>query len=262
MKLIKIPFMVVVRTQRIKFSSLNRALEHRLKGIEKPPNVEIKELRDIFSEKLRKWETLEGKKNLRKNASLLEFVISYKGKVEKEKVLKDLERFLRILREKTDIDLEIEAKTFFGNETIYLNRNWIGFLHDKGENTHIHILVIPRQSNGKKVNLKPGIYKEVLKEFLPISDWLKIKNTKRKIGAYPLWVIRELEKRHGKEWTKEFISKCRKLRIPSPKLEFVVNRKREKELEEELNRLMRILEEEKRKRDIEPKRNHSRGLGL
>lgn len=254
--------MVVVRTQRIKFSSLNRALEHRLKSVEKPTDIEIKDLRDIFSEKLRKWETLGGKKNLRKNASLLEFVISYKGKEDREKVLTDLEKFLRILKEKTGIDLGIEAKTFLGNETIYLNRNWIGFLHDKGENTHIHILVIPRQANGKKVNLKPGIYKEVLKEFLPFSDWLRIKTAKKKIGAYPLWVIRELEKRHGKEWTKSFIAKCRNLRIPVPKLEFVVNRKREKELEEELNRLLIVLEEEKRQKDIRQKQSRHRRFGI
>ncbi len=254
--------MVVVRTQRIKFLSLNRALDHRLKGVEIPSGVGIKELRNILGEKLRKWETLEGKKNLRKNASLWEFVISYKGKKDKREVLRDVEKFLKILKAKTGVDLDIETKPFFGNKTIYLNRNWLGFLHDKGENTHIHILVIPRQSNGKKVNLKPGIYKEVLKEFLPFSDWLRIQNTKRKIGAYPLWVIRELEKRHGKEWTKKFITKCRKLRISAPKLEFVVNRKKEKELEEELNRLLEILEGKKQVKGMEKRQSAGRGLGL
>jgi hypothetical protein len=245
---------VVVRTQRIKFGGLGKALRHRSKGLGDPDKVV-----ELVKSHLRSWETLFGKKNLRKNASLVEFVISYETDKAEWEMIDDLERFLRIVSDITGIEVgdlkEIQPGLFLG-------KNLAVFFHKKNERSHMHVLIVPRRSDGKKVNLKPAMFRQILEKFLPREVLEKVKRTGKRIGAYPLWVYRELERRHGEEWAKRFLKKCRQFRIPTPRLVFVVNRRREKELEEELKRLEEILKKEEKQRRLRNERDNFRAPGL
>ena len=211
---------VVVRVQRIKFKNLKQALRHRLKGIE---NLE-KEVEGLYA-KLRRIETDEGKRNLRKNASLVEFVLAFDRSLNDEELDKEIERFFSTVENITKIPVKWRSAYF---------------VHEKGGRTHVHILIVPRRWDGKKVNISPGIYKRIVEEYAP--HMLPVIKSKR-IGVYPLQLIRELERRHGREWAKEFVHLCRKHDVKKSQFKAVVVAGKELELYEELKRLEKVVRE-------------------
>jgi len=203
---------VVVRVQRIKFKNLKQALRHRLKG----GNEES--IEKLYT-KLRQIETENGKRNLRKNASLVEFVLAFEDRLSEEDLKEEIKSFFSTVEKITDIPTSWRS---------------VYFVHEKNGRTHVHILIVPRRWNGKKVNISPGIYKQIVQEYAP--HMLGVIFSKR-IGVYPLQLIRELERRHGKEWAKEFVKLCRKHEVKKSHFKAVVMAHKERELYEELKRL-------------------------
>ena len=183
-----------------------------------------KEVENLYA-KLRKIETEEGKRNLRKNASLVEFVLAFDRSLDDEKLEEELKRFFSTVEEITGIPVRWRS---------------VYFVHEKGGRTHMHILIVPRRWDGKKVNISPGIYKRIVEEYAP--HMLPVIKSKR-VGVYPLQLIRELERRHGKKWAKEFVHLCRKHEVKKSQFKAVVVAGKEEELYEELKRLERVVRE-------------------
>ncbi|WP_459775867.1 hypothetical protein, partial [Aquifex pyrophilus] len=98
---------VVVRIQRIKFKNLKLALIHRL-GKNADENT-VEELA-LY---LRKLETDEGKRNLRKNASLVEFVLAFEELLNKQEIQEELDKFFYAVQKVTGIPAREKSLTFF-----------------------------------------------------------------------------------------------------------------------------------------------------
>lgn len=212
---------VVVRVQRVKFRNLKEALRHRLKGLTDDLERKVEEL----YARLRKIETDEGRRNLRRNASLVEFVIAFDRRLEGGEIDGELKRFFSAVEE--------VAKIPAREKSVY-------FVHEKWGRTHVHVLVVPRRADGKKVNISPGVYKQIVRKYAP--HMLPVVMGKR-VGVYPLQFIRELEKRHGTEWTKEFVRLCRRHDVKKSQFKAVVVAGKEKELFEELKKLEVVVRE-------------------
>ena len=195
-----------MRTQRIKFRNLKQALAHRVKDAKvyhfsiEGKKIDLNNESEVYvgdiSKKVlkaKKWlsaiETMYFERNLRKNASVVEFVISFS--TSNVDVEKELKRFLEVLKSQGII---------WGGGVV--------FVHRKNNRVHLHILgsffyreVIKgkegkKELKMKKFNLKPGVFKEILKEYLPPKDYeyMLSKVRKRKIGAYPLNVVQKFKK--------------------------------------------------------------------
>ena len=203
------PFNVVVRMQRIKFQNLKNSLKHRLKGVVPPEQFNSK-IQSIY-ENLRIGETLGGLKNLRKNASLVEFVLAFDRPLSEEEKFRELAKFLQSFFKTTGVNPFLKTKD--GKTTI--NPHKVAFFfHSKNGKDHIHILIVPRKDDGKKVNISPGMFRELLQLYLPPEVYhnmlSKVKKRKKKLGAYPLWVIRKLETlTQDPKFVKELVQTCR-----------------------------------------------------
>ncbi|GAB6066240.1 hypothetical protein JCM9492_13420 [Aquifex pyrophilus] len=67
----------------------------------------------------------------------------------------------------------------------------------------------------------------------------------KKVGVYPLQLIRALEKKYGTEWTKEFVRLCRKHDVKKSVFKSVVATGKEIELFERLKALENTIQEAK-----------------
>lgn len=229
-------------------------MAHRVKGAEVDPILERNIVEEAYG-KLRKWETIGGRKNLRKNASLWEFVISWKGKKPGREAIKEGLRLLLEIRKKTKVMVGVDKpRVEVGG--IITGRNYYMFLHEGEANTHLHILVVPRDIYGKKVNLKPALYREIVKGFLPKEDYERMVKAKRKLGAYPLWAIRKIEERRGKEFAREFVKLCRQRGITQKEFVGIVQEGEEEEVYKNLKEVKEKLEKVKRR-----KKRKGPGLG-
>jgi len=179
---------MVVRTQRLKFSKLKRALAHRFGESEVEPLYSV----------LREAETLGGQKNLRKNASLVELVVAYSEEESR--------------RLSTPEALEKEKGRLLSqlSETLGFSPTSVVALHQTDGRYHFHILFVPRNSEGKKVDWSYKLHSQYLQRVLPSQDLSRLKSKSKKLGAYPLWTIRELESIYGRKETKKLIRLARR----------------------------------------------------
>lgn len=199
--------------QRIKFQNLKNALKHRLKGIYSENEIDSKI--QILYEYLRKGETLRGLKNLRKNASLVEFILAFDRPLSNEEKINEFYKFLQIFSKITGVNPFIKNK----DGSISINPYKVAyFFHSKNGKDHIHILIVPRKGDGKKVNISPKMFQNILQLYLPPEIYhnmlSKVKKRKKKLGAYPLWVIRKLETlTQDTKFVKEIVQTCRNFGI-------------------------------------------------
>jgi len=140
---------------------------------------------------------------IRKNAVIQEVVIAYspedftnlKESEVKYLIKKDVEIFLKFFKEK------------FGFKPYYMY-----FIHKNDSNMyHIHLLFSLKKPNLKtKIRWKKRTYFELLKKLASESPRVSAPHKGKNIGAYPLWIVRKLEEKYGREITKEIVKLARK----------------------------------------------------
>ena len=232
--------MPVLRFESIKYHSFGRAIKHRC------PSCGKEKIEKILTE-FRKIETQNGRKNLRKDASFYEIVISYEEYKNKEEIKEDLGYLLRLLEEHFQLDL---------NQT-----RFIYFLHHKKGHSHIHFLFTGRTKEGKKIKPKPGQFKKLKEDFLKYlypEDWKRYKKIQNKrIGVYPLWAIRKLENlvEDSLEVSK-FVKICRELSIPKARfVGLAMEIKTKEDFERFKTQLKEKLEKKQRERELKEKQS-------
>ncbi len=214
--------MAVMRIQSLKVSNLRGALRHRLS----PPKHEVlvakgvivddsaEEFKEIFSEfgslceeELKRLEEFfkiaesKGYKHkIRKNATIQEVLISYSSEdFSKDlgvvsRIKEDVGKFIEVFREK--FCFEPFAEYFIHKD-------------DKGR-YHVHLLFsLVKPDLTKKIKWNSKTYFEIVKKFSKRATRVKFSERKRS-GAYPLWLIRELERVVGREKAKEVVKVARK----------------------------------------------------
>jgi len=214
--------MGVTRIQSISVSSLSAAIEHRLAP---GPHEKVVQhfiyschpemrntIRDIYTysqnevdgytEIFKYVESAQYKKKVRKNSVIQEIVIAYSKEDFNnlseseivEKITDDIHIFTDVFEEKFGFRPFITA---------FVHKNNIGMYH-------IHILFsLMNPETLKKARWKKRTYFDLIKKMSERSP--RIKNTGRTkgIGAYPLWLIRKLEDRYGREIAKEIVKIAR-----------------------------------------------------
>jgi len=222
--------MPVLRIDTIKYSSFWGAIEHRCPKC----GEEFKE--KLLSE-FRKIETQNGRKNLRKDASFFEIVISYEESKDEEAIKEDIRELLFLLEEYFGVDFNQFKYTYF--------------IHHKKGRTHVHFLFTARNKEGKKIKPKPSQFARLKEEFLEnlypedYKNYQKIKG--KRIGVYPLWAIRRLENlvKNSLE-VSEFVKLCRGISIPKARfVGLVMEIKTKEDFEDVLIQLREKLEEKK-----------------
>jgi hypothetical protein len=144
------------------------------------------------------------KKKIRKNSVIQEIVISYHPKDfdtdNEDEILKsihdDILIFLGTFKEKFG---------FYPFTTYFIHVNDSGIYHT-------HILFSLMNYNAPKpvkARWKKRTYFDLIKK---MSKYTKIKTTDKTkgIGAYPLWLLKKLEKQYGREATKKIVELARK----------------------------------------------------
>ena len=143
------------------------------------------------------------KKKIRKNSVIQELIISYskndfpdKNKDEILQLIKDdIHVFLGVFKEKFG---------FYPFTAYFVHVNDSGIYH-----THILFSLMNYHSpKPVKARWKKRTYFDLIKK---MSKYTKIKTTDKTkgIGAYPLWLLKKLEKQYGREATKKIVKIAR-----------------------------------------------------
>lgn len=219
--------MAVTRIQSINVnSSLPQAIRHRFnppEGKEKliefdmylpydMPDIHFEDMYEIekysdsdeefMTEIMRYIESSGYAQKIRKNAVVQEIVISYSPEDfenESENRIKSLIKediflFSKIFKEK------------FGFKPFYIH-----FIHKNNTGIyHAHIIFSLKKPDLKsKVRWKKRTYFELIRKLESKSPRITVPRRNKGIGAYPLWLIRKLEKEYGEEVAKKIVKIAR-----------------------------------------------------
>ena len=217
--------MAVTRIQSISVSSsLSNAVAHRISPPEHETLVEfdvlipsLSQLDDLVSDEIGDifdhspselqmlinfFEYVESSgfaKKIRKNAVVQELIIAYS----KDDFTKDSD-ILRLI--KSDIKsffLSFKEKFGFYPFSCY-------FIHKSENMYHVHILFSLKQPDlNKKIRWKKRTYFDLIKKMSDKSPRISLPHKGKNIGAYPLWFIRKLEEKYGREIAKKIVKIAR-----------------------------------------------------
>lgn len=182
-----------------------------------------KNSKEYLKEFIKMIESKLYKHKIRKNSTIQEIIIAYspEEKVNKDIIFEDLLSFEDSFRKK------------YGFIPFYT-----AFVHkDEKEKYHIHILFsLVNPQLERKVRWRKKDYFDLIRNMSKISPRIHISSEKKGIGAYPLWMIRRIEAKIGRNKAKQLIKEARKQKIRASKLlEWVEDQiKRENAIERKL----------------------------
>ena len=193
----------------------------------------------------REWETGRGKRNFNPDWKMYEVVASFDRDMSPEELQREIDLLLTKLSQKLNVDIrykklnlkEVERRNELlnllneykrGNLSagefvfkasslltgILPEKNALIFLHKKPEGGHhLHILIVPRNPEEKRIRFSPERFMEARLEYLPrhILERLLGKN----LGAYDLRAIHLLREAFGKEEADKIVRQAREVGIPS-----------------------------------------------
>jgi len=223
--------MAVVRIQSINVnSSLTKAIDHRINPpVDRETLVSVSEespvfipdfheenlydikkysssLKEYLTEFIRYVESNGYTQKIRKNAVVQELVIAYSPEDFSSNSEEEIEGLIG-----EDIDLFLE----FFEEKFGFRPYYIAFIHKNNNNSermyHLHIIFSLKKPDLKtKVRWKKRTYFELVKKLASKSPRISVPHKGRNIGAYPLWIVRKLEEKYGRETAKEITKLARK----------------------------------------------------
>ena len=230
--------MAITRIQSIKFSSIGAALRHRLNPgrheflVQYLMSVDpsfgqigmLEALRQLSGKtKLREFfkfiESAAYSRKIRKNAVLHELIVAYDRNEDgltpethsnlsedghtPEPIRMDIKAFLRAFREEFGF---FPASAFF--------------VHSDGEKFHVHILFsLMKPDFSGKVRFRKQNYFRLVKRMSELSPRIRASSPpKKRIGAYPMWLMRLIEAEIGREKAKRIVRKARTERLSAVQL--------------------------------------------
>jgi len=223
--------MAVTRIQSISVFSLSASISHRLSppeheslvdfGVEVPDEAsndstiaDVIDYSPDYSRMLTDFllyvESSGHTRKIRKNAVVQELIIAYS---KDDFGNSDISDILELIR--SDIKsffLSFKEKFGFIPFSCY-------FIHENDGKYHVHILFSLKEPDLlKKVRWKKRTYFDLIKRMSAISPRISVPHKGKNIGAYPLWLIRKLEARYGRETAKKLVKVARERGYPAKEL--------------------------------------------
>lgn len=192
----------------------------------------------------REWETGKGKRNFNPERKIYELVVSFDREMSPEELQREIDLLLTKLSQKLNVDIRYKKLTLKEDERkhelrkllneykkgnlsagelvfkasslltgILPEKNVLIFLHKKPEGGHhLHILILPRNPEERRIKFSKERFMEARLEYLPrhILEKLLGKN----IGDYDLRAIHLLRETFGKEEADRIVREARQVEIP------------------------------------------------
>ena len=233
---------------------------------------------------IREWETGRGKRNFRRDGKIFEAVLAFDRKLSLQEIKEELELFLKEFSKQTGVVLDT-AEWMLGNERkkLLLNkvlefasgkidgsqlilaglpillgispeRNFLPFIHEKNGKTHLHILIIPRGEDEKKIKLTEKAVNQARINYLPPHVVERMLRTPPR-GKYSLKVIHLLRSKVGKKKADRIVSLCRQAGIKKQLFHKLVLENRVDELLQLAEKILKLQSLPEPERKTKPRRS-------